>query len=610
MSISSALSIALSGLKTNQLQLDSAANNVANSSTVGYSRRIMSTSQVVIGDTVAGVRAEAVGRQINLQVQRQWRTSVSGAEYAAVRAQTLTRLDTSFGGPDNPNSLDALFNTLTQSLERLAASPENPTTRIEAVNGAEQLALGIRTLSSDIQVLRQDAEDGIATAVSEANELLMRIADLDKQVVSTKVTGASVAGLEDERDMAVDRLAELMDVRVSERTNGAISINTSSGTLLYDNVPVQLRFDGRGTMQPTSLYSTDPAERGVGTIVIDSGPGKGIDLFADDTFRSGHIAALKELRDGSLVQAQAQVDELAARLSEALSTTAVAGTEIADGFAVDVTGIKEGNVISFAYEAGGATSKISFVATAGVFEGGDGYTPDPDDTVAPINFDQPDADVAAEIQAALGAGFTVAYAGGQLQITDASGGLNVPTALDARVTTYDLQGGPGLPLFLDAGSGKPFTGLVNGQDPRLGMSSRLILNPALKQDPAFLVKFAADTDASNDVRPRALLDSLSKTRLTFDPGVGVGTKTAPFTGTVEQYLKQVVSTQGAASSAAVSLAEGQGIVSANLELRYEESREVNIDEEMARLVELQTAYQANARVLSVAQEMLDALMAM
>ncbi len=51
----------------------------------------------------------------------------------------------------------------------------------------------------------------------------------------------------------------------------------------------------------------------------------------------------------------------------------------------------------------------------------------------------------------------------------------------------------------------------------------------------------------------------------------------------------MVSTQGASASAAQSLAEGQSIVTTNLEVRYEQSREVNIDEEMASLIELQTA---------------------
>jgi flagellar hook-associated protein 1 FlgK len=35
---------------------------------------------------------------------------------------------------------------------------------------------------------------------------------------------------------------------------------------------------------------------------------------------------------------------------------------------------------------------------------------------------------------------------------------------------------------------------------------------------------------------------------------------------------------------------------------------VNMDQELARLIQLQSAYSANARVLSTARDMLDALM--
>jgi flagellar hook-associated protein 1 FlgK len=611
MGISSALSIALTGLRANQLQLDTTANNVANAGTIGYSRKYVSTSQFLVGEVVSGVRTDAIARQLNLQVQRQWRSAVSGAEYAAVRATTMQRLDESYGGPNNPNSLDALYNAFTAKLEALAASPENTTARTDAVNGAAGLANGLRALSNDIQTLRQGAEEGIGTAVDEANELLQRIADLDKQVVRTKNAGESTAGLEDERDLAVDRLAELMDIRVNDQPNGGITIQTTSGTQLYDDIPAKLRFDTRGELTPSSRWSTDPDERGVGTVVIDNGPGKGIDLFADGAFSSGHIAALKELRDETLVQAQAQLDELAARMSIALSTKKVTGTPNAgppDGFSIDLAGLKEGNVVTLDYVVGGETRRISFVATEGGAPLDGDYTPEAGDTVVPIDITGTDGDIQAAIQAALGADFNATYAGGQLQIVDATAGTIDITGLGARITVDGTQGDPALALFLDSATGEPFTGLVNGEDSRVGLAQRLMINPAIKADPALLVKWQAATEQSDDARPRALLDALSDTGFTFDPVGGVGSRTAPFKGSVSQYLRQVVSSQGAATSAAVSLAEGQGIVAANLEIRYEQSREVNIDEEMAALIELQTAYQANARVLTVAQEMIDSLL--
>ena len=50
------------------------------------------------------------------------------------------------------------------------------------------------------------------------------------------------------------------------------------------------------------------------------------------------------------------------------------------------------------------------------------------------------------------------------------------------------------------------------------------------------------------------------------------------------------------------------MVLASLQQRFDDSANVNIDEEMASLLTLQNAYAANARVLSAVRDMLDTLM--
>ncbi len=77
---------------------------------------------------------------------------------------------------------------------------------------------------------------------------------------------------------------------------------------------------------------------------------------------------------------------------------------------------------------------------------------------------------------------------------------------------------------------------------------------------------------------------------------------------MQDFLKQVISAQGAEAQQAKALSDGQSIVTNNLQERYDGSRKVDIDTEMADLIKLQTAYQANARVMTAAQEMLKSLM--
>ena len=59
---------------------------------------------------------------------------------------------------------------------------------------------------------------------------------------------------------------------------------------------------------------------------------------------------------------------------------------------------------------------------------------------------------------------------------------------------------------------------------------------------------------------------------------------------------------------AQQLDEGQQIALSTAQSRFAEQSGVKIDEEMSKLIQLQSAYSANARVLTAAKEMLDTLM--
>ena len=70
----------------------------------------------------------------------------------------------------------------------------------------------------------------------------------------------------------------------------------------------------------------------------------------------------------------------------------------------------------------------------------------------------------------------------------------------------------------------------------------------------------------------------------------------------------MISTQGQAAENASNLAAGQEVVVNALKERVAEGSAVNIDVEMANLLNLQSAYGANARVMSVVKDMIDQLL--
>ena len=87
-----------------------------------------------------------------------------------------------------------------------------------------------------------------------------------------------------------------------------------------------------------------------------------------------------------------------------------------------------------------------------------------------------------------------------------------------------------------------------------------------------------------------------------------GTTGTPFTGTLTNFVRQVLSQQGEAATSAQQLSDGQGVVLNTLKQKVTATSGVNIDDEMAHLLALQNAYSANARVMSTVKDMYTALL--
>ena len=79
------------------------------------------------------------------------------------------------------------------------------------------------------------------------------------------------------------------------------------------------------------------------------------------------------------------------------------------------------------------------------------------------------------------------------------------------------------------------------------------------------------------------------------------------TATYDEFYEGLVSSLGAATREAERLESAQTLVSARLEQVRLSASGVSLDEEMVDLMRFQRAYEAAARIVSVVDEMLDAL---
>ena len=612
------MSIAMSGLRANQAALSIVSSNVANAQTPGYVTRTSTQVQLAGGDSGSSVQVTGVNRQLDEFIQSQLRTETSGSAYATQIANGLNQLQTIYGTPGDPGTLEYAFSNLTAALQTLSASPGSGSAQVAALNAAKAVAHSLNSATSSIQTLRSNAEQSISSSVSTANAALAQIATINTRLQGLSPTDAAAATLADQRDSAITTLAGLLDIRVVTDTTNQTTIYTNSGVpLVSGGSPTQLAFTGQGALTEGSLANSDPTKSGVGVLTATLPNGGSIDLVATNSISSGKIAADLKLRDQLLVQAQTQLDQFAATLSSSLSDKTTAGAAATSGaqtgFDVDLAGLLPGNSVNLTY-TDTATNTPRQVTIVRVDDPAALPLPNqgpPNTQTIGINFSAGAASVAAQLNAALG-GAGLAFsnpAGSTLRVLDTPAATATVNAASATTTSTALTGnGAQLAVYTDGSTA--YSGAITASGSQLtGLAGRITVNAALLADPTRLSVYSTTpvTQTADTTRSDYLYSQLTTASFGFSAATGLGSTTSPFKATLTGYMQQFLSLQSNAASAATQLKQGQDVVVSTLQSKMDATSGVSIDAELSYLISLQNTYAANAHVMNVVQQMMSSL---
>jgi flagellar hook-associated protein 1 len=619
MGLSSALANAMSGLAANQAALSITSSNVANANTPGYVAESVNQIEQPSGGPGASVLVTGVTRDIDTFVQSQLRTETGGAGFANQTSNILTQLQSIYGTPGGTGTLETAFNNFTSAIQALQTSTTGVSAQTTALTAAQTLAQQLNTTSQGIQTLRTNVQQDIGNSVTQANTDMQQIAAINTKLQSLSPTDPAAASLEDQRDDAINDLSNLVDVKVTTDGSNQANVFTSTGIQLVGaGLASQFKFSSPGTLSATSLYNANPALSGVGSLTISLPNGASLDVVSNNVVTSGQIAADLQLRDTTLVQAQTQVDQLAATLSSSLSDqttqgTAVTPTASTSGFTLDLSNVQAGNSINLTYtNSAGVQQQVQIVAVddpkALPLPSQPGASPQ----VIGIDFSGTTASVASQLNAALGQTHLQFSnpSGNTLQVVTNSGdNVTINSASTTTTVTSLTSGSAQLPLFTDSGSA--YTGAITSSGSEMtGLAGRIQVNPALLANPADLTTYSTNppTPAGDNTRSNFIYSQLTSSSFTYSPKTGLGSTTAPLTGTISSYLQQFVSQQAAAASSATQLQQGQAVVVSTLQQKFNSTSAVNIDSELSNLIALQNSYAANAHVMSVVQSMMNTLL--
>lgn len=310
MSITSALSSALSGLTATSRQAEAVASNVANAVTPGYARREVSLTSLSLGGSGQGVAITGTTRQVDRFLIDDRRVAQAAAGDRDVRAEFLKQMEKVFGDPTDAGSLSARIAAFDTALMEAASRPESEGRLAAAADTARLLAQTLNQASDTVQAERLRADGQIALAVDDLNSALRQVRELNNQITNLTGAGRDASALLDQRQQIVDSIAQIVPIRELERDNGQIALMTTGGAMLLDGKESVLEFTPVNTLVPEMTQ----ASGGLSGLTLNGRPMS----TAGETslVLGGTLAGLFAVRDELAVQGQARLDAVARDLVE------------------------------------------------------------------------------------------------------------------------------------------------------------------------------------------------------------------------------------------------------------------------------------------------------
>ena len=629
---------ALMGLGTRAMaaayaQLHTTGNNIANANVAGYSRQTVQLATTEgqfsgAGFIGRGVTVQTVARANNLFLSHQASATASTAQADATRLNLMKQLERVFGSGDA--GLGAAATQLFNAFSDLAASPADLSARQAVLGRAEALASLVRSDSGQIEGLQASVTSDLRAAVGEVNTLAAEVAKLNGRIAEALSQGHTPNDLLDHRDQLIQSISEKIEVHTIGSGDGSVSLFIAGGQSLV------LGSSANKLLARPDAF--DPSRVGLAASIA----GQVVPL-ATRSLGGGSLAGLLNFQDSELADARSRLGRGAAALASAVNQqqsfgldlsgaaggplfsigaslalpaasnaksggafSAIVGVTITDGKALKaseyqlendpaapglyrLTRLSDGQVFG-GLASGDGVDGFSFAIGAPAPAAGDKFLVKPS-SLAAGNF----ALAVKDPRAIAAANPVTAVAGATNSGTAAIASLAISAAPTAPYSALTLRfnDAAGNYDLLDSASAVVSSGTWSAGTPITFNGISL----ALSGVPAALDTFAiAPTASPRTNNGNALaLDGLAGALL-----VDGQTVSDDYATTLANVGDQAL---GAEAAAATS-----GAVAARAQQALTGETGVNLDEEAAKLIQYQQAYQAAAKMIQTAQTLMDTLL--
>jgi len=553
-------------LQAMQIGLHVVGNNIANANTPGYIRQeaiyvpapVQVHGSLILG---TGVLVDSIVQKLDSFLQERLVGAHGDRANADVQEDVYRDLEVLLNELSADTDLSSSFTSFFNAIDEVMKDPGNVATRNLAVGKGVALAETFGNLQRRAYSIQGELNERVSAVADEVNSLAEEIRRLNLQISSIEggdTAGSQAAGLRVQRQVAVDRLSELIGIRVDEQPSGGLSVAVGGEFLVYE-----------GQRREVAITATN-----------EHGPAVGYIEFTDTrsplSTTSGELQGLYAGRDEIVGGFLDRLDDLAGTLAFEFNKLHSQGQGLV-GFQ-QLTSVETINSVQAALDEAG----LKFSPVSGSFNVVISSKTNPQLTHTQnilIDLNGLDEDttlnsLAAQLDAIDGLSASVSSTGALVLASETS---------DAQFSFAGDTSG----VLAALGINTFFTGST---------ASSLNVNNELKgiENAA---KFAASlagigNGSGNAERLAAFFDRPLESA-----------SNASLSDLYDQILNEV--TQG--SSIAQSVAEGYRVYEGTLEGEAQAVGGVSVDEEAIKMITLQRIYQASAKYIQTCSELLDLL---
>jgi len=312
MSLAAIMATAASGLNAAQTHLRVVSDNIANVNTPGYVRKTATQGSMVSMGMGVGVDITAIKRAANTYLQGASLLAAADTGRATALAGGLDNAQLLFGDPSGD---DTFFDKLEDVWASFSAASDDPTSalaRVTSVSAMETFLNDSGRISRGLTTLAQNADTQLTADVSRVNDLLKRVQTLNTDIQRGTMMGSDVTGSENIQSTLLDELSSLMNVSITQRENGGVTVRSAEG--------YSLAGDGAATL---TLNKSAGAEAYI-TASLPLGSGQPVRIG----ITTGEIKGLLELRNTELPGMAAQLGEFTAKAAEEINRAANASSAV------------------------------------------------------------------------------------------------------------------------------------------------------------------------------------------------------------------------------------------------------------------------------------------